>query len=124
MKNYKELIEDIIENGTVKEDRTGTGTISVFGKQLRWDMRDGFPLMTIKKVSFNNVLTELLWFLQGRTDLKYLLQHGNKIWVGDAYKRYEEEMIKKKQNTNLVKKKFKNKWNGYNLGGFKEYFDK
>jgi len=124
MKNYKELIEDILENGTVKADRTGTGTKSVFGRQLRWDMRAGFPLMTIKNVPFNLVLTELLWFLKGRTDLRYLLEHGHKIWVGDAYKRYEEEMIKAKHGAwfdkdafidkILTDNAFSNKWG--NLG--------
>ena len=120
MKNYKELIQDILENGVTKADRTGTGTISVFGKQLRWKMNEGFPLMTIKKVSFHNVLTELLFFLQGRIDLRYLLQHNNSIWVGDAYKRYEQEMQNSKHGAwfdkdafidkILTNDAFSNKW--------------
>lgn len=87
-KDYLDLLEDIMANGTVKENRTGTDTISVFGRTIRHDMKDGFPLLTTKKVHFKSVATELFWFLQGRTDLKWLLEHKNFIWVGDAYKKY------------------------------------
>jgi thymidylate synthase len=72
----------------IKADRTGTGTFSMFGVQLRHDMKLGFPLLTTKKVHFQSVLTELLWFLRGQTDLRTLLKDKNYIWVGDAYKKY------------------------------------
>jgi len=94
MNNYVELIKDIIKNGTWDETRTGEKAISVFGRTLRFRMKDGFPLMTIKHVSFKQVMTELLWFLKGRKDLRYLLQHNNKIWVGDAYKKYKRLLLR------------------------------
>lgn len=87
-KQYKYLIRDILENGVEKSDRTGTGTISVFGRQIRHKMPEGFPLLTTKKLSFKNIWTELRWFLNGDTNIKYLLENGNYIWVGDAYKRF------------------------------------
>ena len=86
--DYQNLLKDIIENGVEKKDRTGTGTISVFGRQIRHKMSEGFPLLTTKKIHFKSIVSELLWFLQGRTDLKWLLEQGNTIWVGDAYKNY------------------------------------
>ena len=87
-KDYCNLLQDILDNGHTKSDRTGTGTLSVFGRQIRHKMSDGFPILTTKKVSFKNVVTELLWFLKGRTDLRYLLEHNCHIWDGDCYKRY------------------------------------
>lgn len=87
-KQYVELLEDILENGVVKKDRTGTGTISVFGRTIKHKMSEGFPLLTTKKVHFKSVATELSWFLKGRTDLRWLLEHNNTIWVGDAYKKF------------------------------------
>lgn len=87
---YLQLLNDIIENGVQKLDRTGTGTISVFGRQLRHKMKNGFPLLTTKKMSWKSMITELLWFLEGRTDLRWLLERKCYIWVGDAYKRYEK----------------------------------
>lgn len=85
---YLILLRDVIENGIHKGDRTGTGTRSLFGRQLRHRMSDGFPLLTTKHVSLRNVATELIWFLQGRTDLRWLLVRNCHIWVGDAYQRY------------------------------------
>ena len=73
-KNYQALLQDILENGVEKEDRTGTGTISVFGRQIRHNMQEGFPLLTTKKMAWKTMVTELLWFLQGRTDLRFLLE--------------------------------------------------
>jgi thymidylate synthase len=87
-KDYQNLLKDILENGVRKGDRTGTGTISIFGRQIRHRMSDGFPILTTKRVHWRSVVTELLWFLEGRTDLKWLLDRGNTIWVGDAYKAY------------------------------------
>jgi len=92
-KDYLALLQDILDNGVEKKDRTGTGTISVFGRQIRHSMKDGFPLLTTKKIHFKSVVSELLWFLQGRTDLKWLLEQGNTIWVGDAYKNFEKNCI-------------------------------
>jgi thymidylate synthase len=86
---YIELMKEILEIGSVKEDRTGTGTISVFGRQLRHSMKEGFPLLTTKKVPLRTVSTELIWFLQGRTDLRWLLARNCHIWTGDAYKKYK-----------------------------------
>ena len=85
---YQALLQDIIDNGVTKTDRTGTGTISVFGRQIRHKMSDGFPLLTTKKMAFKTMVTELLWFLRGDTNIKYLVDNNCHIWDGDAYKRY------------------------------------
>ena len=87
--DYQNLLKDIDSNGTIKEDRTGTGTKSVFGRQIRHNMADGFPLLTTKKMAWKAMVTELLWFLKGDTNIKYLVDNGCNIWNGDAYKRYE-----------------------------------
>ena len=87
-KQYQDLLKDIIYNGREKEDRTGTGTLSVFGRQLRHKMSDGYPLLTTKKMAFRTMVTELLWFLKGDTNIKYLVDNGCNIWNGDAYKQY------------------------------------
>ena len=85
---YQALLNDILANGVKKEDRTGTGTISVFGRQIRHKMSEGFPLLTTKKMPFKLIVTELLWFLRGDTNIKYLVDNGCNIWNGDAYKKY------------------------------------
>jgi thymidylate synthase len=90
-KQYQQLLQDIIDNGVTKQDRTGTGTVSVFGRQIRHKMSDGFPLLTTKKMAWKSIVTELLWFLGGRTDLRYLLENNCHIWTGDAYKIYDKE---------------------------------
>jgi len=87
-KKYQELLQDIIHFGVEKKDRTGTGTISVFGRQIRHKMSEGFPLITTKKMAFKTMVTELLWFLRGDTNIKYLVDNGCHIWDGDAYKNY------------------------------------
>jgi thymidylate synthase len=87
---YQILLQSILDYGTYKSDRTGTGTKSIFGYTIRHRMSDGFPILTTKKVSFKNIVVELLWFLRGDTNIKYLLDNGCNIWTGDAYKSYRE----------------------------------
>ena len=89
-KKYQKLLSDIIEFGVEKKDRTGTGTISEFGHQIRHKMSEGFPLLTTKKMAWKTLVTELLWFLRGDTNIKYLVDNGCHIWDGDAYKNYEK----------------------------------
>jgi thymidylate synthase len=93
-KKYQQLLNDIIEFGVEKEDRTGTGTISEFGYQIRHKMSEGFPLLTTKKMHWNSIVTELLWFLRGGTNIKFLLDYDCHIWDGDAYKNYQTEWLK------------------------------
>jgi thymidylate synthase len=85
---YQDLLQDILDNGVEKKDRTGTGTISVFGRQIRHKMSQGFPLLTTKKMHWNSIVTELLWFLRGDTNIKFLLDYDCHIWDGDAFKNY------------------------------------
>jgi thymidylate synthase len=87
-KQYLKLLKDILDNGVEKQDRTGTGTISVFGRQIRHDMKLGFPLLTTKKMYWKGIVTELLWFLRGDTNIKYLVDNNCHIWDGDAYQFY------------------------------------
>ncbi len=87
-KQYQALLQDILDNGIQKGDRTGTGTVSVFGRQIRHKMSEGFPLLTTKKMAWKSVVTELLWFLRGDTNIKFLLDYDCHIWDGDAYKNY------------------------------------
>jgi thymidylate synthase len=87
-KRYQQLLSDIIEFGVEKKDRTGTGTISEFGHQIRHKMSEGFPLLTTKKMHWNSIVTELLWFLRGDTNIKFLLDYDCHIWDGDAFKNY------------------------------------
>ena len=86
--DYLKLLKDILDNGVEKLDRTGTGTVSIFGRQIRHDMSLGFPLLTTKKMPFKTIVTELLWFLRGDTNIKYLVDNNCHIWDGDAYKNY------------------------------------
>jgi len=93
-KQYTDLLQDILDNGVTKQDRTGTGTFSVFGRQIRHKMSEGFPLLTTKKMAWKQIVTELLWFLRGDTNIKYLVDNDCHIWDGDAYKSYENKYYK------------------------------
>jgi thymidylate synthase len=115
-KTYTSLLQDILDNGVTKQDRTGTGTISVFGRQIRHKMSDGFPLLTTKKMPFKTIVTELLWFLRGDTNIKYLVDNDCHIWDGDAYKNYiknnpnsDEQMVNDTNEMVNIKDWFINK---------------
>jgi thymidylate synthase len=106
-KKYQQLLSDIIAFGVEKKDRTGTGTISEFGHQIRHKMSEGFPLLTTKKMAWKQVVSELLWFLTGQTNISFLLKHNNHIWDGDAYKNYQNKMTEWFGNeTQLTKEDF------------------
>jgi thymidylate synthase len=100
-KQYTDLLQDILDNGVTKSDRTGTGTISVFGRQIRHNMSDGFPLLTGKKMFFKGIVTELLWFLRGDTNIKFLVDNDCHIWDGDALKAYHKH--EKKELDKFIK---------------------
>ena len=93
-KQYQQLLQDIIDFGVEKKDRTGTGTKSIFGYTIRHKMSDGFPLLTTKKMAWKTMVTELLWFLRGDTNIRFLVDNGCHIWDGDAYKNYEKNNSK------------------------------
>ena len=90
-RQYIELLYHILNYGIEKKDRTGTGTKSTFGWQIRHNMGDGFPLLTTKKMAFKTMVTELLWFLRGDTNIKFLVDNGCNIWNGDSYQAYLKE---------------------------------
>ncbi len=100
MRQYLELLEDIKRNGVKKSDRTGVGTISVFGRQLRFDLSQGFPLLTTKKMFTRGIIHELIWFLQGSTNIKYLVDNDVHIWDDWPYKHYLIKQCKSVPNTN------------------------
>ena len=87
-KQYQNLLQDILDNGVTKSDRTGTGTLSVFGRQIRHKMSEGFPLLTTKKMPFRLIATELMWFLRGDTNIKFLVDNNCHIWDGDCFANY------------------------------------
>jgi thymidylate synthase len=98
-KKYTDLLQDILENGIEKKTRNG-GTLSVFGRQIRHKMSEGFPLLTTKKMAWKSIVTELLWFLRGDTNIKYLVENGCHIWDGDAYKRYVDWVMSESNQNN------------------------
>jgi thymidylate synthase len=100
-KQYQRLLQDIIHNGVEKKDRTGTGTISVFGRQIRHKMSEGFPLLTTKKMHWKSIVIELLWFLRGDTNIKYLVDNDVHIWDGDCYQAYLKECERYKKENKL-----------------------
>jgi thymidylate synthase len=91
-KQYQALLKTILDYGVDKKDRTGTGTKSIFGYTIRHNMKEGFPALTTKKLAWKQVVSELLWFLTGQTNIQYLLKHNNHIWDGDVYKNYTKEV--------------------------------
>jgi thymidylate synthase len=105
-KQYQDLLKFIIEFGVDKNDRTGTGTKSIFGYSIRHDMQKGFPLLTTKKMPWKSIVTELLWFLRGDTNIKYLLEHGCHIWDGDAYQNYLKNSSTSLDGMHLSKEEF------------------
>jgi thymidylate synthase len=114
-KQYTDLLQDILDNGVTKSDRTGTGTLSVFGRQIRHKMSEGFPLLTTKKMPFRLIATELMWFLRGDTNIKFLVDNNCHIWDGDAYKRftyYTDEETSMERFIKLIKTddEFDKKW--------------
>ena len=92
-KQYFKLLQHILKNGVTKKDRTGTGTISVFDYSMRFDMSEGFPLLTSKKMFTKGVILELIWFLRGNTNIKYLVENDCHIWDGDAYKNFYKKSL-------------------------------
>ena len=115
---YRGLLAEVLYNGVEKEDRTGTGTLSRFGMQIRHDMSQGFPILTTKKVAWKTMVTELKWFLKGDTNIKYLVDNGCNIWNGDAYRNYcklqvpHDHFETQEEFIELIKTKevFANKW--------------
>jgi thymidylate synthase len=93
-KQYQLLLQDILDNGVEKKDRTGTGTLSVFGRQIRHKMSEGFPLLTTKKMAWKTMVTELLWFLRGDTNIKFLVENDSHIWDGDCFANYVRNFTK------------------------------
>ena len=94
MKQYLDLLDKICRDGVVRDDRTGTGTKGIFGYQMRFNLADGFPLLTTKRVFMKGVIHELLWFLKGDTNIKYLVDNGVHIWDSDAFRYYNELCVK------------------------------
>jgi|694.fasta_scaffold34742_9 thymidylate synthase len=91
---YTDLLKTILTHGVEKSDRTGTGTLSIFGYTVRHNMKEGFPLLTTKKMAWKTMVTELIWFLRGDTNIQFLVQNGCNIWNGDAYKNYVTQLAK------------------------------
>lgn len=107
MKPYLSLLQEILEKGEKRQDRTGIGTLSVFGTQRKYDLRDGFPLVTTKKVNYRNIIIELLWFLKGDTNIKYLVDQGVNIWNEWPYETYKSSSEYKNESLSDFVKKIK-----------------
>ena len=107
MKQYLEFLEHILENGSKKNDRTNTGTVSTFGYQMRFDLQNGFPLLTTKKVHLKSIIHELLWFISGSTNIKYLVDNGVKIWNEWPYEVYKNSASYKGENIDEFVEKIK-----------------
>ncbi len=93
-RKYFDMVKYIKQNGRIKDDRTGTGTISTFGYNITFDMSDGFPLLTSKRMHYDGIIHELVWFLNGETNIKYLVDNDVNIWNGDCYAAYLREYEK------------------------------
>jgi thymidylate synthase len=104
--DYKGILAGCLHNGVEKKDRTGTGTLSVFGRQIRHKMKDGFPLLTTKKMAIKTLMTELKWFLKGDTNIKYLVDNNCRIWDGDAYKNFWRKNYTKYHGNKLTPEEF------------------
>jgi thymidylate synthase len=118
-KQYQSLLQDILDNGVTKSDRTSTGTISLFGRQIRHKMSEGFPLLTTKKMAWKTMVVELLWFLRGDTNIKFLLDYDCHIWDGDAYQNYLKNSSTSLDDMYLSKEEFI-----YHVKNNKEWGDK
>jgi hypothetical protein len=116
-KQYQDLLQSILDNGVKKETRNG-GTISVFGRQIRHDMKTGFPLITTKKMAWKTMVTELLWFLRGDTNIKYLVDNGCNIWTGDAYKNYCKHFMDEYLEKNELGEFYRNSLRPYPIEEF------
>lgn len=108
MRQYLEMMKTVLEKGQTKTDRTGTGTISIFGYQTRYNLEDGFPLVTTKKVHLKSIIYELLWFIKGDTNIKYLVDHGVSIWNDWPYKSYKESAEYQNETIQEFAEKIKN----------------
>jgi thymidylate synthase len=120
-KQYTDLLQDILDNGTRKMDRTGTGTISVFGRQIRHKMSEGFPVLTTKKMAWKTMVTELIWFLRGSSDIRFLWENNCTIWDGDWEKNYKTT-CSEPYTIEEVKQKVKDGKQWRNWGGKKEKY--
>jgi len=124
-RQYLELVNHILRFGNTKQDRTGTGTKSIFGWQIRHSMKEGFPLLTTKKMAWKTMVTELLWFLRGDTNIKYLVDNGCHIWDGDCYKAYRKNMtLSVNKGYDIDRNSLKENENGFSPYTQEEFINK